>query len=265
MVTSDKVATEQQVEPQSDTSPGEQENILQQMLRDAKSASEPGAGIGEVHHTETAELPLTMITHSVSSAGYVDVWDNKTGEHSVVNRNMLPKQLQKKRADGSLIFTIYKPAIEPLQGTHKCLLHPESANRDRSDALGLATCKKHNLRNPFEVERHMRSRHKIEWETLERERVTRERDEDRAFQRQMLTMAQGNVQDNTQALTESTDVAVQSPHQVSKDIYPETCPECQQEFVAASLKQAQNKVRLHRRTHTRSKLNDGANTASQEA
>lgn len=236
----------------------EQDVIIQQMLQDAQRVPEPGMAVGDVQHRGTDDLPVTMMASTVTSAGYVPIWNTQTGERSLTNRNMLPSQLKKVRKDGSRVFTIYKPSIEPVRGTYRCMLHAEVENREHYNTMGLATCPKANLTSPFQVERHMRSRHKVEWETLERERTERERNEDRAFQRQILTMAQGTVQNTVQ-------VSNQAPYH-DKGTHIESCPDCQMEFVAASLKQAQNKVRLHRRVHTRSQSqNDHQDTTTQEA
>ena len=90
---------------------------------------QPGAVIGNSNG-------MTMTAAELQSAGYVYVYDNRTGARSVVNRNMLQQQLQKTREDGTFIFTTQKPDIERVYGEIKCLLHkddPIQANAKSHD------------------------------------------------------------------------------------------------------------------------------------
>ncbi len=174
-----------------------QDNLTQmeEMLRGANTASEPGALTkGAVVPDTKGNLALGII--ELKSAGYVWIYDTLTGEPSKVNRNMLPSKLKQKRADGSFVFSL-RQLIQPARGTFKCLLHPERAEREYYDSLGLAVCQKSNLTSPFQVERHMIKRHKVEWETLKSERDRKEKQEDRELQRQMVsTMVGRSVKQN---------------------------------------------------------------------
>ena len=153
-------------------------------------APEPGTlRPRDVLHTgdlDGPDTPVPLIAHRVASAGYVYIYDTRTGERSLTNRNMLEAQRQKKREDGSYVFTLVRPAQLPERGTLKCPLHTESTERARYDALGFGTCRKSNLVSPLQVRRHMQNRHKTEWATMEEERLTREKEEDRALQRSIL-------------------------------------------------------------------------------
>jgi len=165
----------------------ENTKLIEELMKDAEKAEEPGgADSSRLIHAGDDEMPAPMVRTKLESAGYVYVWDTRTGERSVVNRNMLPKQLEKTREDGSRVFTTMRPKQKPKRGNLKCLLHPDSPNRKHYDELGLAVCRKSNLTNPYQVKRHMEKRHKAEWATLEQERITKERDDERLFQRTIL-------------------------------------------------------------------------------
>ena len=88
--------------------------------------------------------------------------------------------LRKKRPDGSTVFTTQKPPFEPKQGTHLCMLHLNHPDREKWDELGLPRCPKDNLRNPFQVRRHMQKRHKVEWGAIQEEITRQEKEEVKA-------------------------------------------------------------------------------------
>lgn len=165
------------------------EEILAQMMA-ASPAPEPGsAGRNDVIHRGDDDLPAPMRIGALSSAGYVEVWDTRTRERSVVNRNLLPTQLKKLRPDKTRVFTTVKPTEPPARGALKCPLHPEGPHRTEYDVLGLPTCGKANLTSPYQVRRHMEKRHPTSWATLEEERVRVEREADRDLQRQIIALA----------------------------------------------------------------------------
>ena len=125
-------------------------------------------------------------TLTVETPGRVKVWDIETGEVSYVlsSPDYLRMQLQKVNSvTGKRIFTTIKPAIEPFRGSELCPLHmnaPESAEYRR---LGLPVCKKSNLRNPGEAERHLRLKHKDSYEMLEQRRQREIEGEERAVRK----------------------------------------------------------------------------------
>lgn len=165
--------------------------LVEEMLRQATRAEEPGdMKINQIVPDGSKELPIAV--NSLESAGYVYIYDTKSGEPSVINRNMLASKLKQKRVDGSFVFSM-KQTVTPVRGTYKCLLHPESPNRANYDSLGFPVCRKCNLTSPFQVERHMQKRHKQEWETIKAEKEKQERQEDRAFQRSIIKMAYGET------------------------------------------------------------------------
>ena len=100
-----------------------QQKSIQEELIDAEAAEEPGnLKPGTVLGSSNG---ITMTASELQSAGYVYVYDNRTGDRSVVNRNMLEQQLNKTREDGSYIFTTQKPPFERVYGTVKCILHKD--------------------------------------------------------------------------------------------------------------------------------------------
>ena len=163
-----------------------QEKLPEEMLRDAEITAEPGTiGKDPIVHKGDEEIPAPMVA-KLKSAGYVFIYDTKTGEQSLTNRNMLPTQLKKKRADGSLVFTTVKPKKTPKRGTHKCLLHADDPNRSHYDELGLPVCKKDNLMSPFQVRRHMEKRHKMEWAAIQQEKQDIKEEEERKLRKALL-------------------------------------------------------------------------------
>jgi len=170
------------------------EKLIEEMINEAEKAAEPGElKRGQVINSGDEDMPAPMVAMKLKSAGYVYIYDNRTGDRSLCNRNMLLQALKKKRPDGSTVFTTAKPSIEPKQGHFKCLLHQDNPNRKHYDELGLAVCKKANLISPYQVRRHMEKRHKMEWATIEQERIDTEKREDREFQRQIMTKATGGA------------------------------------------------------------------------
>jgi len=167
-----------------------QNKLIEEMVKDAEVAAEPGElKTKQVLHKGDDELPSPTMITEIKSAGWVYIYDTKTGDRSLCNRNMLPQHLRKKRADGSTVFTTIDPGFRPPQRTLKCMLHKDSPDRAHYDELGLATCTKDNLKSKYQVIRHMQKRHKMEWETIEQERKDIEKDEDRMFQRLMMNKA----------------------------------------------------------------------------
>ena len=154
-------------------------------------ADQPGVD-GVVEAPEpggTAEISQSFPGSMIESAGYVYIWDTENGKRSVCNRNMLQSTLGKTRKDGSRVFTTIKPDFEPQGGSFKCMLHASDANREHYNSLGLAVCTKDDLDSPYQVTRHMQTRHPQEWETIDDINTTAQREEDREFQRLLIQAA----------------------------------------------------------------------------
>ena len=166
------------------------EKMTVELIEEAEVAPEPGNfDRRQVIHSSSDVFPMEVQLSSLESAGYVYVYDTKTGSRSVVNRNMLETQLSKLRPDGTRCFPTVKPAFEPVKGTLKCLLHKDDPDRGQYDSWGFATCSKSNLISEFQVNRHVQIRHRMEWQTIYEERERQEKEEERNFQRQLLGLA----------------------------------------------------------------------------
>uniref|UniRef100_A0A6M3IPT0 C2H2-type domain-containing protein n=1 Tax=viral metagenome TaxID=1070528 RepID=A0A6M3IPT0_9ZZZZ len=155
------------------------ETLLQEMVGLLEKAEKaPSAGSGnkaEVVHRGDAEVPVPILSQRESEAGYVYIYDPKTGEQSRANKNMVLALLKATNPDGTRLFTTIKPAFEPLKGTHKCFLHPAGPERKRYTEMGLPVCNKSNITNPYMVKKHMMNRHPTAWKFLEEERIEKER------------------------------------------------------------------------------------------
>ena len=190
--------------------------------------------------TEAPEPGLSEITDVnqgsiVESAGYVYIWDTQTGKSSVCNRNMLTSTLGKLRKDGTRFFTTVKPNFEPRGGQHKCLLHQSDENRAEYDELGLAVCTKDNLDSPYQITRHMQTRHPQEWATIEDINATAAREEDREFQKILIQAAARGAALPTAA----------APAKKEREPVVVQCDECATEFDGYNKMIATNRLKAH--------------------
>ncbi len=166
----------------------ENEKLIQemvQMIEKAQQAPSAGASV-EVVHKGDENVPVPMIAHRQSEAGYVFIYDTRTGEQSRANRNMLLQLLKAKRADGSTLYTTIKPAVEVKRGEMKCTLHETNPQRTRFNELGLPICRKANLTSPYMVMQHMMKRHPTAFKLLEEERIENERLDEKALRAELL-------------------------------------------------------------------------------
>lgn len=165
------------------------DDLIAAMQGMGESAPEPGTfRVKDVIHAGDGDVPAPILAAALDSAGYVYIYDRKTGERSVTSRNMLPAQLRKLNVDGEKMFTLQAPAKPPERGHFKCWLHGDN-RRPEYDKWGLPVCRKGNLMNELEVRQHMKTRHKRSWEAIEEHRERIEREEDRALQRLVLEQA----------------------------------------------------------------------------
>lgn len=171
--------------------------VIEEMLK-AKSAPEPGDFMTDrVIHRGDEEVPTPIVAGNLVSAGHVYIYDTKTGDQSKINRNMLAIQMTKRHPDGSRAFTLTPPNIQPVRGNLLCKLHPDAPDRQEYDRIGFKTCPKSNLMTEFDVEQHMRARHKREWASIEAARTRREKEQDRSLQHKTMAalaaVAKANV------------------------------------------------------------------------
>jgi len=174
-----------------------QDNVaVEEMLRDAEDAEEPGDMKAGAVLSRTAEM--TMTTVELQTAGWVYVYDTQTGNRSVINRNMLPQQLEKRRSNGTYVFSTRKPeGVTPVKGTLKCFLHEDDPNRENHDRMGFVRCTKSNFISELDRSRHMRTRHPRAHATLENERVREERAEERLERRALTESIKAMAESNS--------------------------------------------------------------------
>ena len=160
------------------------EQAIEEQMRDAEVVGE-----SQVIVETDKELGVEMSPTQLKSAGYVYIYDTVTHERSLCNRNVLLHNLQKKRPDGSIVFTTVKPKVGPKRGHLKCMLHPDEPNRYHYDDLGLAVCRKENLTSPYQVKRHMTKRHKDEYAAIKEEEERAEKEKERKLRESLIKLA----------------------------------------------------------------------------
>ena len=171
----------QEVEQQEASEPGQFEDFLNRPIPENK-----------VDET-TEEVPFGMTALQLKSAGWSLVYHRKDRDPRPVNNNMRRQVLETKDAEGNLVFQANKPTQAPFRGKLRCRLHSKDDQRADWDEMGLSTCGKSNMNNLFDVRQHMLHKHKIEWATIEERRLRIEREEDRAMQQRILTLATENA------------------------------------------------------------------------
>ncbi len=170
------------------------EKSLEELLIEAEEVNEPGGLTeGRVLHSGNDAVPMPMGVSSLEFGGHVYVYNTQTGDRYRINSNMLAMQLTKTLEDGRRAFTTEKPPFEPEKGTIKCMLHADDPNRAHYDALGFATCPKQYIPSQYQLQRHMASRHRMEYATIGEEAARAEREEEREFQRMLLQAAANGV------------------------------------------------------------------------
>mgnify|MGYP003393952560 CR=1 FL=1 len=165
-------------------------------MQSAQAAPEPGTfpKIKDVISKGTDDVPIPIMASALTSAGYVWIYDRKSGERSLCNRNMLPAQLKKRHPQtGEAVFSVDRPAIMPKRGTIKCRLHPDQPSRAEFDAMGLPTCTKATLNSEFQEELHTKHRHPGAFANIESVRIKREKEEDRELQREFIRTVQAST------------------------------------------------------------------------
>jgi len=176
--------------------PIDNEVLIQEMLRDAEKAEVLGElEKNPVIHKGDNTLEAPMTVKEISSAGYVWIYDTRSFERLPVLYYMLPQKLRQRRPDGSFRFTTSQPKEQPYRGSIKCLLHPDSPDREEYDKKGFRVCLKSNITNEYQLEQHMVKKHKQEWIAIKEERARVERAEDRKLQRALLNAQLGNIKE----------------------------------------------------------------------
>jgi len=146
---------------------------------------------------ETEERPeqAGMVVSDLESAGYTYIYDTLSREASLCNNNMLANQRALRRPDGTLVFTLDKPAVPPWRGSIRCFLHQEGPDRALYDSMGFPVCRKATLPNQFQADNHARNKHRDEWNAVLAMRESADKAEERAAQRAIVkAMTGGNVE-----------------------------------------------------------------------
>ena len=176
--------------------PIENEVLIQEMLRGAEKADVSGElEKNPVIHKGDNTLEAPMTVKEISSAGYVWIYDTRSFERLPGLYYMLPQKLRQRRPDGSFRFTTSQPKEQPYRGSIKCLLHPDSPDREEYDKKGFRVCLKSNITNEYQLEQHMAKKHKQEWIAIKEERARVERAEDRELQKALLNAQLSNVKE----------------------------------------------------------------------
>tara|TARA_X000001382_G_C3047652_1_gene139992 strand:+ start:10 stop:390 length:381 start_codon:yes stop_codon:yes gene_type:complete len=115
------------------------------------------------------------------------------------------------------------------------MLHESDENREQYNELGLPVCTKDNLDSPYQVSRHMQTRHPQEWATIEDINATAMREEDREFQRILIQAAARGAALPTEA----------APSRPPKDPVIVQCDECGNEFDGYNKMVATNRLKSH--------------------
>ncbi len=133
---------------------------------------------------------VPMKIESLRFKGYVEVWDNRTGILSLQPWWLLYQTMRKRREDGSLVFTRTNPHIAPDYGEDLfCPLNPDAPQDGylpNFSGRGFRPCRKKHIPHQEGLERHVIKTHGRAWEAMQRERVAREREEDRQLQREQI-------------------------------------------------------------------------------
>lgn len=177
-------------------SDSDRDKIILEMVKRAKEAAEPGTVEEGQIIAERGDLAGGAVT-KVKSAGYVTIYCTRTGVPSRVNRNGLARKLQDKHTNTDFPEWVGKPAFDteesrvpkPFRGECLCLLHkdhPDRAIMDENGLSGLQTCGAAHLASPYEVDLHMKSKHRKEWATIKDMKEKIEKDVANARQERLI-------------------------------------------------------------------------------
>ena len=185
-----------------------EELIAEEGMRDAMAAVEPVIQKGTI-----IEEGTPMMMGETVSAGMVLLYDTRTGVASRFHKNNLKNGLNRRREDGSIMYTAKDPHITDTSPKHLCWLHPNHPNRPHYNTLGLGYCNalspersKSNLRSVQHVRVHMMKKHKNEWEAIEADRRNSNEAEER--QLRQLTISRMMNQENPVATKAPTPAPV---------------------------------------------------------
>lgn len=205
---------------------------------------------GDIIHHATEAVPFSAGVAEIKGPGWVTLYETRTGEPRVINKRNLASALKKVHKDPAYPEMIGKKLFSERQlkpyvlGTYKCFLHPDQPERAEYDRMGLASCASAHLASQAQADRHGLKKHKDEWSVTEQTRLSKERREEREFQRaQAVAMTSA-----LQALAaRQGGAAPQTAGQVSGQ-----CPDCEFISHAKSRKNLAANLRSHRSRKHRS-------------
>lgn len=142
---------------------------------------------GEIISDGSGEISSLMRVSDLRYKGYRPVWDTKTGQESLQPRWLLWQTMSKKHPDGTQAFTLVNPHIPPDYGEDlTCPFSPDAPLDQRVSGMGFKACNngrgKRHIPNHAALESHLQHTHPRAYAALERVKVERQREEDRAMQ-----------------------------------------------------------------------------------
>ena len=173
------------------------QQVMEEAAIDALVDSMELQGSGELvsMDDQTAQEIGQKSMYITSNAGKVPVWNVETGVRSdvlttqlrAVLRAVFPREYENTALAGKRVYTLAEPAVKPRQGTIKCRLHPEHPDRAYLDGLGLKGiyCRKANIVDEFQAERHMELKHRIAAALIKRHEERLRQDAQFEIQKQM--------------------------------------------------------------------------------
>lgn len=169
--------------------------------------------------------PVKDISDPVDS---VTLYHRETGEPRTFPRYMLAKTARKRLPSGEFLLSD-KQEVEPFVGQVICRLHPSHPRRGEWDQIGLRgrECPAAHLASDFDMEEHMRRKHRRETAVIEQyERRLRE---DEAAERARETQELLRQQATAAMALVGQAPAAKSPREAKTY----TCDECGFETTAA--------------------------------
>jgi hypothetical protein len=191
--------------------------------------------VGDIVHRgsdkDTENETPPMVVDQVVPVNRRRLWDAETGE-----MYLAPSWIVGRRSEQTVEGTLRgygllgilmdngkpkwvdrDPGIAPpVRNNYKCRLHPEDPDRARWTGMGFPVCHKSGIPSEYDLDNHMRIKHKTVYLALEREREERRRDRDAEQQRLMvaaLTKLAGEPVANTitgvsTGVTEASNLAI---------------------------------------------------------
>ena len=172
-------------------------DAIEQMVKEATEPSQSGIKPGAIITDEDGD-GIPRVVSSVESAGYVTLYRNDNGAIALVNRNMLPQTLKKKFGSnhelaGRLVFSP-TPLVKPAPpGSIVCLLHKDSPRRAEFNLVGLPSCMKSGFVTQWQMEGHMKTKHKQEYKNVTEQDERQDADEARQLTKLLLKAQLANL------------------------------------------------------------------------